>query len=596
MSEEVIPGGGFLAADVPLGKIFSREEFTDVQREILEMTAKFMQNEVIPRTEELDHKAEEDGGPLMVKLSRKIAELGCMSVVIPEELGGLAMDETTAMIVAEGLAGCASFSATLGAHSGIGTLPILYFGNEVQKQEWLPKLASFEKISCYGLTEPGAGSDALSGRTVAVPTEDKQHFLLSGEKQFITNAAWADVAIVFAQVGGKYTGFIVDLHSPGVTRGPEEKKMGIKGSSTTSLTFDEVKVPATNMLGQVGMAPQIALNILNIGRLKLGFGALGNCKYSIDLAVKYGRERKQFGQPIITFDMQKGKLADIVAETFALDALSYRAMGDIEHALATLEHDASYYEKAVETVRGYALECSIVKVAGSEALQDVAAIALRMHGGYGFIQEYKLEMIARDNVVDTIFEGTNDINRLTMFDTLARAIFGAQLPFRQMMEMVDAELASGNLRRARAQGPLADEIADTMAAKKVVAYAINHALIHCGKNVKNEQQVMQAISDAIIALYKMESTVSRAQKIVDARGEKACATQIAIAQLVTHKSVRAITELAERVLTAVATPGQLPDKLARHEKLASGLCRPMNIVRIRRTIADAVIEAGGYKL
>src|SRR5512137_2581522 len=193
--------------------------------------------------------------------------------------------------------------------------------------------------------------------------------------------------------------------------------------------------------------------------------------------------------------MQKGKLADIVAETFAVDSLCYRAMGDIDRQLAKLEHDASYYEKAVEVVRGYALECSILKVAGSEALQDVAGIALRMHGGYGFIQEYKLEMVARDNVVDTIFEGTNDINRLTMFDTLARAIFGAQVPFRQAMEMIDAELASGNLRRARAQGPLAEEIVDTMAAKKVVAHAINHTLIHCGKNVKNEQQVMQAISD-----------------------------------------------------------------------------------------------------
>jgi alkylation response protein AidB-like acyl-CoA dehydrogenase len=447
MFEEAMPGGGFLVAQLPLGKIFTAEDFNETQREFGETTRKFMQNEVIPRAEEIEHKVEQDGVPLVVRLLREVGELGLLGVEVPEEYGGLGMDKVTAAIVAEALAGCPSFATTVGAHSGIGTLPIVFFGSEAQKQEWLPALVSAQKIGCYALTEPGAGSDALSGKTAARPVENGKYFLISGEKQFITNGAFADVAIVFARVEGQYSSFIVDLHSPGVSRGPEEKKMGIKGSSTTNLVFDEVKVPAENMLGKPGMAAQIALNILNLGRLKLGFSALGNCKYAIDLTTRYASERKQFGQPVITFDMQKGRLADMAVDTYALEALGYRVVGAIDAKREQLEHGERYGERSIEIFRANALECSCVKVAGAETLQSVLDKAIRMHGGYGFIQEYKLEMLARDNVVDNIYEGTNDVNRLTIFDTLARNVLGAGFPFRAFMGVVEGADPARPLRR-----------------------------------------------------------------------------------------------------------------------------------------------------
>ncbi len=596
MFDDVMPGGGFLVATVPLGKILTREKLTDMQKEFADVARKFVENEVLPRVEEIEVKAEEDGMPLVIKLLKQAGELGLLAVDIPEEYEGLGQDKTTSMVIAEAMYGCASFGATLGAHAGIGTLPITLFGNEAQKQEWLPKVAYGELISSYALTEPGSGSDALSGRTTAEPTEDGKYYIINGEKQYITNGSWADLSVVFARIGDKYSAFIVDLHSEGVSRGAEEKKMGIKGSSTCSLIFENVKVPAENMLGKPGQAAAIALNILNLGRLKLGFGALGNCKYAIDLTVKFGSERKQFGQPIITFDMQKGKLADMVADTYAVDALNYRAVGDVDKALENLEHDETYIDKMIQVLKTYALECSISKIAGSETLMSVANSAVRMHGGYGFCEEYKVERIARDNVVDTIFEGTNEINRLTIFATLTQNIFGAAMPFREFMEQVDKELREGSVARQPGEGPLAEEIADCMAAKKVAAYAINHALIHCGKNIKNDQQVMAAISDIMVALYKMDSTVARAHQVAEDVGVGKAATHLDVARYVCYKNGRIINDLATDIIYSVVTPGQLDRKLANLKQLIACLDRPVNAVQLRRRIADAIIEAGEYNL
>jgi alkylation response protein AidB-like acyl-CoA dehydrogenase len=394
-------------------------------------------------------------------------------------------------------------------------------------------------------------------------------------------------------VTGKYSAFIVDLHQKGVSRGAEEKKMGIKGSSTTSLSFDDVRVPVENMLGTPGMAPQIALNILNLGRMKLGLCALGNCKYAIDLATRYAAERKQFGQPVLSFDMQKGHLGEMVADTFAVDSLCYRAVGDIDRALTKLDKNDHYAEKTIEVLRAYALECSIIKVAGAETLTDVIGKAIRLHGGYGFIHDYKVEMLARDNVVDNIYEGTNDINRLTIFDTLTRNILGGGIPFRQFMEEVDAELRRGDLSRRKASGPLTEEIADVMAAKSVVAYAVNHAIIHCGKDVKNEQQVMEAAADALIALYKMDSTVARVAKIFE-RNQKTAAHR-AIAELVCYREGQKLLAKTREIICAVTPAPQLDSKLGRLEELQSLLGRPQNVVEAKRTIAEAVVEAGGYR-
>ncbi len=596
MFDDVMPGGGFLVATVPLGRTLTREKLTDMQKEFADVARKFVENEVIPRVDEIEVKAEEDGMPLVIKLTKQAGELGLLAVDIPEEYEGLGQDKTTSMAIAEAMYGCASFGATMGAHAGIGALPITLFGNEEQKQQWLPKLAYAELISSYALTEPGSGSDALSGRATAELSEDGKYYILNGEKQYITNGSWADLSIVFARIGDKYTGFIVDLHSEGVSRGVEEKKMGIKGSSTCSLIFENVKVPVENMLGKPGQAAAIALNILNLGRLKLGFGALGNCKYAIDLTLKFGSDRKQFGQPIITFDMQKGKLADMVADTYAVDALNYRAVGDIDKALEQLEHDDTYFDKMIQVLKTYALECSISKIAGSETLMSVANSAVRMHGGYGFCEEYRVERVARDNVVDTIFEGTNDINRLTIFATLTQNIFGAAMPFREFMENLDSDLRNGKVGRIDAEGPLGDEIADCMAAKRVVAYAIDHALIHCGKNIKNDQQVMAAIADMMVALYKMDSTVARAHQVMEDIGEKKAATHLDVARYICYKNGQIICNLATDIIHSVVTPGQLSQKLSNLKKLIACLERPVNVVELRRRIAGAIIEAKEYNL
>ncbi len=595
MIDDVLPGGGFLVANVPIGKIFSREHFSDTQKEFADVTTKFMQNEVIPKAEALEDKPLEGDLPVMVSLLREVGELGLLSVDLPEEHDGLGQDKSTASIIAEHLFGCPSFATTVGAHAGIGTLPISFFGTEEQKARWLPKLGTAELVSCYALTEPGAGSDALSGRTTAIAKEDGKHFLISGEKQFITNGAWADIAIVFAQVEGKYTAFIVELDSKGVSRGLEEKKMGIKGSSTTSLVFDEVEVPVENMLGKPGMAPQIALNILNLGRLKLGFGALGNCKYAIDLSLEYASTRKQFGQPIAYFDLQKGRLADMIANTFALDALAYRLSGDIDAALANLEKDDSYAKRTIDTFRAYALECAIVKVVGAETLQKLLNDGIRLHGGYGFLNEYKLEMLARDNVIDSIYEGTNDINRLTIFDGLARNILGGGFPFRQFMETIDADLRNGRICRLSAEGPLAAPIADCMAAKRVVAYTVNQALIQCGKGIKTEQQVMELVADMLIAVSKMDSTVARAQEIIGGKDAQRNSAAMAIADYVCRRGAQTITTNALDVLDSVVPQGQRKINQANLATLIGCLDRTVDIVRVRRIIADAAIEAGAYQ-
>jgi len=596
MNQNVMPGGGFLVADTPLGTIFTRENLTEFQLEMGELTEQFIRGEVLPRTEAVEQKREENGTPVVIQLLKEAGRLGLMAVDIDEEYGGLGQDKTSSMYLAEKMAGLASFATTLGAHAGIGTLPILFFGNPEQKAKYLPLLASGELVSCYALTEPGSGSDALSGRTTAVLSEDGTHYLITGEKQFITNGGWAELAIVFAQVDGRYSSLIVDLGVEGVTRGTEEKKMGLKGSSTTSLSFQNVRVPVENMLGTPGMAAKIALNILNIGRLKLGFAALGNCKYAIDKAVHYALERKQFGQSIASFDLQKARIAEMVVDTFALDSLSYRAVGDIDRAMEQVPRGEGYHRAMINALRTYALECSMVKIAGSETLQEVTNAAIRIHGGYGFVAEYEVERMSRDNVVDTLYEGTNDVNYLTMFDTLARNIFGGVVPFREYMETLNQTLRNGRVGRDRLGGPLGEARADVNAGKRVTAFVVNHAIIHCGKNIKNEQQVMGSIAFMLLGLYAMESTVARVYQLVEARGASKCEAQLAIADLVCHKNGRMIRDFAEDVIGSVVSPGQRPQRLADLQALTDSLNRRVNVVQLRRTVAENVAETGRYTL
>lgn len=600
MTNEVMPGGGFLVAPVPKGDIFTKEKLTDEQREIADMARAFFQNEVIPRAKELESKAyvEENGEkiPLAISLLRQIGETGLLAVDVPEEYDGMALDKVTSMLIAENSVGCMSFAATVGAHNGIGTLPIVFFGSEEQKAELLPKFGTGELISCYALTEPGSGSDALSGKSTAVLNEEGTHYVLNGEKQFITNGSWADIAIVFAQVEGKYTAFIVDLSWEGCSRGAEEKKMGITGSSTCNLIFEDVKVPVENMLGKQGQAAEIALNILNLGRMKLGFGALGTSKYAINLTLAFGKERKQFGQPVITFGLQKRKLADMVCRTFATDAFAYRTVGAIDEWAQKIPHDENYNMNFIKMLRLFALECAAVKIGGSENMEYVIRDAVKMHGGYGFVEEYKVESLLRDNVIDNIYEGTNDVNRLTMFDTFARNVFGAKIPFRDYMEALDKAFRKDRLDIPLEDGPLGEEFAMVEAAKRIFAFTLNEGIIYTGKGVRTEQEFMEAASNGMLAVYAMDSTLGKVFNLIETKGEKKSALEIAIAKVVVHDYTQMLLNYCSFIINGIVPEENLPVVLDKYYALECYCTAPVNTMKLKRFIADEVIAAGKYNL
>lgn len=604
------PGGGFLFSP-PFGEgVFIREDMSEEQRDFGQVAREFFENEVLPQVEAIEAKAplswQGQEYPAAVAILKQAGELGLLGVDIPEAYGGLGSDKLTSFHVAECCAGCASAAATIGAHIGIGTLPIVLFGNEEQRQTWLPRLAAGEVVSCYALTEPGHGSDALTGKATAEPAGDGQGYHLTGEKMFITNGAWADLGIVFARVDGKYSAFIVDLHVEGVTRGAEEKKMGIWGSSTTSLGFDRAYVPASNMLGRPGDGPAIALNILNLGRLKLGLADLGQAKYAIGLTIKFASDRRQFGQPVITFDMQKGYLADMVAAVYALDAVAYRVGGDLEDALTGAGGTAAGPEVLMAVLKSHALEASIVKVLGSETLSDVASRAVRMHGGYGFAREYHVERVARDNVIDNIFEGTNDINRLVIFDTLVRNVVGATVGFREFLESTEAwlrgeaeaDVAAGSCGTPAPAGSCGTpapgfeaEYAALLGAKRAAAWTLERCLRRLGKDVKNHQQVMAVFSDLAIRLYAADSALVRAARLAaEGRlqpGAGACA------RLVLARALDELPSLTRRALHAAAGD-EYPAQAGTLDRLLAAARRDANVVALRREVAEAAVAAGKY--
>jgi alkylation response protein AidB-like acyl-CoA dehydrogenase len=597
------PGGGFLTMPVP-GRIFIREHLDEDAQMLAEEIDKFWSEQVLGRIEEIESKATiTEGGeevPVSVAILRQAAELGLAAVDLPEEYGGLEADKRTSGRIAETFRGCSSMAVTIGAHAGIGMLPIVYFGNEEQKATWLPKLATAEVVSCYALTEPGSGSDALSGKTTArlVSNDDgtPSHFLLSGEKIWISNGSWADIGVVFARIDGAYSAFIVNLNQDTVTRGAEEKKMGILGSSTTTLTFDDTRVELDSMLGAPGEAPKIALNILYLGRVKLGMGGLGSCKYAIDKAIRFGTERKQFGQPVLTFAMQKAKLADMVARTFALDAVCYRILGAIDDALEA----AGKAGGEIPVLRRFGLETSVIKVLGTETLMRVANHAVRMHGGYGFSAEYHVERVMRDNVVDTIFEGTNDINRMVCFGELTKGAYSGQIGLRPFLEGVHAALRSGELEAVTADGPLADQVGRVFGLKRAFAYVAERALVGVGKDVRVRQQPMAALSDGVIALYAAESALVRARMLLaeggagnGSGGSRARAVE-AIARLQVHLAAQSIARIGQEILVHLSRPGDL----GRHQSELGALLAvgagPVDVYGLQNELAEYVTEQGRY--
>src|SRR5580692_11001584 len=436
-SDSTPAGASFLWEPTGSRNIMAPELFTEEQREIARAARKFAATEILPRISQIE--AKKPG--LMPDLLRKAGELGLLMVDIPSEYGGLGLDKTTSMMIAEEFSVVGSFAVSLGAHTGIGTMPILYFGTPEQKAAYLPDLATGQRFAAYALTEPSSGSDALAAKTRADLTSDGKHYLLNGTKQFITNAGFADVFTVFAQVGGdRFSAFIVDRTSPGLTVGAEEHKLGIRGSSTCSLSFEDVKVPSTHLLGEVGKGHRIAFNILNVGRIKLGLGTIGAAKCALEVSARYAKERHQFNKPIGAFGLVASKLAEMAIGIFVGESMGYRTTGLIDGRFAA-SADADAHVDAIEE---FAVEASIIKVFGSEVLDYCADECVQIHGGYGCIEEYQPERLLRDSRINRIFEGTNEINRLIVPATILKRAMKGQVPLLERAGFIRASLAKGN--------------------------------------------------------------------------------------------------------------------------------------------------------
>jgi len=572
-------GGAFLIETRAPEEIFTPEDFTEEHLAIRKTTDEFFTKEIAPNIEAIRHQEHE----VCVRILKKSAELGLTAVVIPEKFGGMEMDLTSMMLVAEGVSREGSYSAWHGAHTGIGTLPLLLFGNEEQKQRYLPKLAKAEMISAYCLSEPQAGSDALAARTRADLTPDGKHYVLNGQKMWITNGGYADLYTVFAKVGGeKFTAFLVERSLPGVSTGKEEKKMGIKGSSTTAVFFDNVKVPVENVLGEVGRGHIIAFNILNLGRLKLGPFAQGGCRDDLAVSIKYAKERKAFGTTISTFGMIQHKLAEMAIRMYASESMTYRVVGSIEAQLEGFSWDqpnaGALMLKAVEE---FATECSYIKVFASETLDYVVDECVQIHGGYGFHQDYAVEHAYRDSRINRIFEGTNEINRLLATGMMLKRAQKGTLPLVEAVKKLQGEILSGP--SASAGGPI-DLVTN---AKKAGLLALGVAYLKFGEKIEEQQEVVANITDMLMNAYAMESTQLRTEKIV--RSGKNAENARDMYAVFAREAMDVIDCAGRTVMAACSEGDTLRTNLAVLKRFTK--YEPVNAIALRRQIAARLIEA-----
>ncbi len=587
-----IAGGSFLIEDRRPEEVFTPEDFTDEHRQIAQTTEEFALKEIVPNIEKIEHKDYSVSRDLI----KKASELGLTSVDIPEDYGGMDMDKVTSAIIADYIAKSGSFSVTWGAHVGIGTLPIVYFGTPEQKQKYLPKLASGEWVGAYALSESSSGSDALNCRTRADLSADGKHYVLNGEKMWITNAAFADLYVIFAKVGGeKFSAFIVERTFPGFSVGAEEKKLGIRGSSTCPLILNDCKVPVENLLGEIGKGHIIAFNILNIGRFKLGAGCVGGARNSLQSAISYAKQRKAFGKTLSEFGLIREKIADIATGIYVGEALAYRTVGMIDEALRDIDKkspDAStQIRKGIEE---YAVECSILKVWGSEMLDSVVDHVVQIYGGYGFVEEYPAERCYRDSRVNRIFEGTNEINRMIITGWLMKRAMSGQLALMPAIKKLMDEVLSGPSMGEELEGALSAERTLLANAKKAALFVAGVASQRYMMELSEQQEVMAALADVIIEVFAMDSALLRTMKLVQAQGENAAALPIAMTQVYLSEAMARIEVAARRVLAAAAEGDNLRiqttilRRLMKHE--------PTNVIGLRQQIATRTIEAGKYTI
>lgn len=582
-------GGAWLVEDTDAPTVFTPEKMTEEHRLMAQMTDEFVTNEILTQLDALEHR----DWPLARRLVKRCGELGLLGVNVPEQYGGVNLDKVSSLIVSEHVARAASFGATFGGCANLCILPIFLFGTAEQKQKYLPRLVSGEIVGAYALSESGSGSDALSAKARATKQPDGS-WVLSGEKMWITNGGFADVIIVFAKVDGEhFTAFIVEKTFPGVSAGKEEHKMGLHGSSTTPILLQDARVPAENLLGEIGKGHKVALNTLNFGRFKLGAMCAGGCKSAIGESTKYASERKQFGQAIATFGAIKHKLGEMTARTYAVESLLYRTGGLIDAALAATPHDPNDGAAVAKAVEEFVVEASIAKVAGSEVLDYVLDENVQIHGGNGFVKDYNAERYYRDARVNRIFEGTNEINRLLIPGMLIRRALKGELPLIAAAKKLQDELLSPPAPPAGfgEAGVLEEEAKAVAIFKKVALMVLGTAMQTYGQKLTDEQEVLSYLADIIIETYAAESAVLRAKDAAAARHPQA-GLHADAARVFVNDAAQRVEMAAKSALAAMSDGDTLRTLLAALRRLMK--VSPVNTVALRRRLADATTARGSY--
>src|SRR5437016_7483206 len=585
-------GGSFLLEERQTADVFTPEDFSEQHQMIGQTAEEFAVNEILPQAEKIEHKDYSVSRDLL----KKAGDLGLSGVEIPEAYGGLEMDKVTAAIIADHIAKYAGFATTWGAHSGIGLLPIVYFGTEEQKKKYLPRLATGEIVGAYALSEASSGSDALNCRARAELSKDGKHYILNGEKMWITNAGFADLFTVFAKVDGeKFTAFLVEKSFPGFSIGAEEHKMGIRGSSTCPIILNDCKVPAENVLGEIGKGHVIAFNILNVGRFKLGAMCVGGARVALVNSIAYAKQRKAFGKVIADFGLVREKLANMAALIYVGESLVYRTVGMMDVALGEIDKSSPDASKETrKAIEEYAVECSIIKVWGSEMIDYVVDETVQIYGGYGFVEEYPAERAYRDARINRIFEGTNEINRLIITGFLLKRATSGQLALMPAIKKLMDEVLSGPSASEGLEGSLAEERKLVGQAKKLGLFAAGAATQKYMQAIQDQQEIMGAIADMTIETYAVESAVLRAQKIVEAKGESDAALPVAMTRVYLSQAIEKVESAARKVIAAVADGDMLRTQLAILRRLAK--YEPFNTIELRQQIAQKTIERGKFTL
>ncbi len=589
-------GGSFLLETRTPAEVFTPEDLDEEQRQIAATAAQFGRDEVLPQTAAIESK--QPG--VLAGLLRKAGELGFSAVDVPEDYGGMGMDKVTSTVITDHISVLASFSTAFGAHIGIATLPLVWYGTEEQKQRYLPKLASAEWIGGYGLSEASSGSDAMNIRCRAVLSDDGAHYTLNGEKMWITNCGIASLYTIFAKIvdpatgAEKFSAFLVERDTPGLTVGAEEHKLGIRGSSTCPLVFDNCKIPAANLLGEAGKGHHIAFNVLNVGRFKLGVACIGGARHALAHMIRYAKERHAFGKPIADFGLIQRKISAGATQLYAAESMAYRTAGMIDAGLAQLQGDKAHSPRETQKrIEEYAVECSILKVYGSEMLSLVADELIATMGGYGYVEEYPAERFYRDARINRIFEGTNEINRMIITGWLMKRALSGQLPLLPAIKRImDEVMQPPSFDLGSSEGEALAREADVLAAaKKIALFAAGVASQRFMAALQDQQEVMADLADIISQVYALESALLRARKL---GGKPSAAVAAAMTGLLADETMGLAEQAARRVLAACGEGDLLRTQLAILRRLARST--PADAVALSRTVARECIRLERYPL